>query len=93
MMAPSKQKRKAALRNTTAGQASQKPRRSKNPLSAAGAHSRESQTRLLLLPDGRILVHNLTPAMAQILQKLDPADRLIRQRVLAREPVSSVTHP
>jgi len=40
----------------------------------------ESHTQLLLLPDGRILAHNLTPAMAQILQQLDPHDRLMRQR-------------
>ncbi len=30
-------------------------------------------TELLLLPDGRILVHNLTPAMAALLHELDPA--------------------
>jgi hypothetical protein len=42
---------------------------------AAGMH-----TELLLLPDGRVLAHNLTPAMAQILQALDPEDRLIQKR-------------
>lgn len=44
------------------------------------SHKSETHTQLLLLPDGRLLVHNLTPAMAQILQKLDPGDRLIRLR-------------
>ncbi len=29
----------------------------------------ENHTELLLLPDGRILVHNLTPAMAALLQQ------------------------
>jgi hypothetical protein len=40
----------------------------------------ETHTGLLLLPDGRILVHNLTPAMAHILQQLDPGDRILRER-------------
>ena len=37
-----------------------------------------------ILPDGKILVHNLTPAMAALLSELDPADVLMRQR--AGEP-------
>ena len=40
----------------------------------------ESHTQLLLLPDGRVLAHNLTPAMAQVLQQLDPENRLLEQR-------------
>lgn len=44
----------------------------------------ETHTQLLLLPDGRILAHNLTPAMAQLLQLLNPQDRLMaRRRLLA----------
>jgi hypothetical protein len=39
-------------------------------------------TQLLLLADGRVLAHNLTPAIAEILQLLDPEDRLIRKRSL-----------
>jgi hypothetical protein len=31
----------------------------------------ETHTELLILPDGRILVQNLTPAMAALLQELD----------------------
>ena len=37
-------------------------------------------TELLILPDGRILVHNLTPAMAAILAELNPADEPMRER-------------
>jgi hypothetical protein len=31
----------------------------------------ENCTELLLLPDGRVMVHNLTPAMAGMLKDLD----------------------
>ena len=45
----------------------------------------ENHTELLLLPDGRILVHNLTPAMAALLHELDPGDRrMIRGALLTR---------
>ena len=40
----------------------------------------ENYTELLLLPDGRILVHNLTPAMAALLHQLDPRDRSMIHR-------------
>lgn len=40
----------------------------------------ETVTRLLLLPDGRVLAHNLTPWMAQILQQLAPGDLILEQR-------------
>jgi hypothetical protein len=39
---------------------------------------------LLLLPDGRILAHNLTPAVAALLAELDPADEAMRQRAASR---------
>jgi len=35
---------------------------------------------LLLLPDGQILVHNLTPAMAAVLAEINPADAAMRER-------------
>jgi len=41
---------------------------------------RENHSELLLLPDGRILVHNLTPAMAALLNQLDPEDRRMIKR-------------
>ena len=39
-----------------------------------------TETELLLLPDGRILVHNLTPAMAALLNELNLADNEIALR-------------
>jgi hypothetical protein len=39
---------------------------------------------LLVLPDGRILVHSLTPAFAALLIELNPADDAIKLR--ASEP-------
>jgi hypothetical protein len=38
-------------------------------------------TEFLVLPDGRILVQNLTPVMAAILLKLNPNEKAIRRRV------------
>jgi len=56
----------------------------------------ESQTQLLLLPDGRVLAHNLTPAMAEVLQQLDPENLLIQQRcqpVSVKQPSQSAPPP
>lgn len=39
-----------------------------------------SHSELLLLPDGRILVHNLTKTMAALLQELNPREDTIRPR-------------
>ncbi len=38
-------------------------------------------TELLVLPDGRVLVHDLTPAFAGLLNELKPADEAIKLRV------------
>ena len=35
---------------------------------------------LLILPDGRILAHNISPDMAAILAELDPRNELMGQR-------------
>jgi hypothetical protein len=40
-------------------------------------------TEFLLLPDGVILVQNLTPVMAEILLQLNPNEEAIRRRVAA----------
>jgi len=40
----------------------------------------EGITRLLLLADGTVLAHNLTPQMAQLLQELAPDDSVLRER-------------
>jgi hypothetical protein len=37
---------------------------------------------LLVLPDGRILVHNLTPAFAKLLSDLNPEDEQMRSRIM-----------
>lgn len=42
--------------------------------------SPELHSELLLLPDGRILVHNLTQPMALALRKLNPDDTAINPR-------------
>ena len=39
-----------------------------------------STSELLILADGRILVHNLTPAFAAVLRDLNPADEQIQPR-------------
>jgi len=38
-------------------------------------------TEFLLLPDGRILVQDLTPVMAALLLELNPGEEAIRRRV------------
>jgi hypothetical protein len=37
---------------------------------------------LLIMPDGRLYAHNLTPEMAELLSQLNPADEGIKQRVI-----------
>jgi hypothetical protein len=37
---------------------------------------------ILILPDGKILAHNITPVMAQVLADLNPADPHMRRRSL-----------
>jgi hypothetical protein len=38
-------------------------------------------TDLLILPDGRVLAHNLTPLFADLLKELNPQDGQIAPRV------------
>ena len=45
----------------------------------------ELNTELLILPDGRILVQNLTQPMAEILRQLNPHDKQIAPRVSPRQ--------
>jgi hypothetical protein len=35
---------------------------------------------ILILPDGKILAHNITPEMARVLAELNPEDKPMRQR-------------
>ena len=65
-----------------------KKHRSKNDCASPG---KDQVSELLILPDGQILVHNLTPAFAGLLRKLNPDDEQISSRVLhhslpSREP-------
>jgi hypothetical protein len=47
-------------------------------------------TDLLILSDGTVLAHNLTPVMAAVLHKLNPRDTTIRARACCRsKPLSS----
>jgi len=39
-------------------------------------------TEVLLTPDGRILVHNLTATFAELLSELDPEDQYILSRIV-----------
>jgi len=41
-----------------------------------------THTDLLILPDGQVLVHNLTPAMAALLHELNPLDRSMIDRAM-----------
>jgi len=47
-------------------------------------------TELLILPDGRILVHNLTQPFAELLKQLNPVDEQIAPR--AADLDSRITH-
>jgi hypothetical protein len=40
----------------------------------------ESHSEFLILPDGKILAHNITPVMAQVLAKLNPTDDAMSRR-------------
>ena len=45
-------------------------------------------TELLILPDGRIFVHNLTQPFAELLHELIPDDRQISSRVTRHPSLS-----
>jgi hypothetical protein len=40
----------------------------------------EAVSEFLILPDGRLMVHNLTPTMAAVVSELDPEDGTMRKR-------------
>lgn len=42
-----------------------------------------AEAELLILPNGTLLVHNLTPAAAAVLAELNPADSAMLQRVMS----------
>jgi hypothetical protein len=58
----------------------------------AESNTMGSTSELLILPDGKILVHNLTPAFASVLSELNPADEQIQPRTAARAASQSEPH-
>lgn len=59
----------------------------------ATLESGQSSAELLILPDGRILAHNITPALAAVLAELDPGDEAMRQRAAVLPASSAATLP
>lgn len=47
---------------------------------AATVDDAQSSGEILLLPDGRILAHNITPALARLLAELDPTNAAMTER-------------
>lgn len=47
---------------------------------------------LLILPDGRVLAHNLTRPIAAVLSQLNPADQPMRERAGERSGVPESPH-
>jgi hypothetical protein len=45
-----------------------------------GRTRRQVATDILILSDGTVLAHNLTPGMANVLHKVNPKDETIRAR-------------
>jgi hypothetical protein len=51
------------------------------PKKGSASPGKDQVSELLILPDGQILVHNLTPAFAGLLHELNPDDEQISSRV------------
>jgi hypothetical protein len=47
---------------------------------------------LLILPDGRVLIHNLTPVLAEILKRLGLCDEELAGRFAAQRPHTRSRH-
>lgn len=58
---------------------------------AAAREEGRGSAELLILPDGRILAHNITPAMAALLAELAPDDPDMRRRADALSTPPSAT--
>lgn len=44
----------------------------------------DAQCELLIMPDGQVYAHNLTPQMAMVLGALNPEDQDIKRRAITR---------
>ena len=60
---------------------------------AAARDEARGSAEILVLPDGRILVHNLTPAGAALLAELAPHDSDMRRRAAAAPSISQLHAP
>jgi hypothetical protein len=58
-------------------------RRERNQNYRDGWRDTDEHSEFLILPDGKILAHNVTNVMAGILAKLNPTDRAMRRRARA----------
>jgi hypothetical protein len=65
---------------------------STNP-SKAKCQSNAATSELLLLPDGRLLVHNLTSDFARLLAELNPGDSQIAPRSLSAKEYETLNLP
>ena len=54
---------------------------------------KDQVSELLILPDGQILVHNLTPAFAGLLRELNPDDEISSRSSRRNEVKADVTRP
>jgi len=43
-----------------------------------------NMSEVMILADGRLLAHNITPVMAQVLAELNPADEAMNQRAMQK---------
>ena len=51
------------------------------------------QGEVLILPDGKILAHNITPEIAAVLSELDPRNELMRERAGEKSNPQSTSQP
>jgi len=64
-----------------------------NQPAGASQSAAESLCDLLILSDGTVLAHNLTPAMAAVLNEINPEDAAIRLRVITCEEATTSIKP
>lgn len=57
------------------------------PLASKPTSADDSGSEILVLSDGRIFAHNITPAMAQALAALNPGDEDMRRRANPNQPL------
>lgn len=57
------------------------------------SESTPSTSELLILPDGTVLVHNLTPAFAALLSELNPADERMSSRARPGRGETTINEP